>query len=180
MRFFIPLTLSLLGLLTLSSPAARAAVSLEIPPENKEPGTIAAIQSFDAKAQRLVDLLNQGQFDAAVDLFFPLEPFKVLKGIAKPEVYHQQLLQWYRSDLEDEHMKIGKSWTYVGFKLGSCKWKAKGTEANALPYWSCFNSKIMVKNADTAGVIPVRTLINWGREWYVTHLHPLPATPNKK
>ena len=146
----------------------------DVPLENQKSGSIADIQSFDAKAQRLVETLNQGQFDAAVDLFFPLEAFKQLKGIAKPDAYHKQLLEWYRSDLEQEHMKIEKSWNFVSFKLGSCKWKEKGTEANALPYWSCYNSKINVKNADKSGVIQVRTLINWGKEWYVTHLHPLP------
>lgn len=161
----------LLFALSLQSTSSRAG---EIPPENLKMETPKAIASFEAKAKRLVDAINRGTSEGNEDLFFPREAFLKLKAIAKPEVYYQQLIEWFRKDLSAEQAKAQVPWSYVSFKLGSCRWKAPGSEANAIAYWSCYNSQIQVEHAGQKNQILVRTLINWGQEWYITHLHPLP------
>lgn len=157
---------------------AHAAAAIDIPPENQQQGTPAAVQAFDGKAQRLLDVFASGEVSAADDIFFPREVFKELKAIAKPDAYYQELMKRYRADLMAEHQKAkGTPLTFVSFKLGSCKWKAKGTEANSIPYWSCYRSKIKVKAGEGPAAktsdIEIRTLINWGKDWYITHLHPM-------
>jgi hypothetical protein len=59
---------------------------------------------------------------------------------------------------------------YVSFKRGGCKWKAIGTEYNKIAYWSCYRNR-MIALADGKKIdLDLRTLINWGDKWYITHL----------
>lgn len=147
-----------------------------IPVQNQSKPAIDSIKAYDAEA--LIKNLNgEGTETDATTLFFPADAFDQVKGIKDPGAYHKQLVSWFAADLkrEGERLKAGAPWALDSFKLGSCKWKEKGTEANALPYWSCYKSKLKLKNAkNETNLVEIRALINWGDQWYPTHLGPIP------
>ena len=148
-----------------------------IPEQNQKKPAIESLTPYDASA--LLKNLNGEVLETDPQtLFFPAEAFNLVKGIKDPAAYHKQLVSWFVADLdqERERLKAGAPWTIDSFKLGSCKWKEKGIEANALPYWSCYKSKLKLKNARSeTNLVEIRALINWGVQWYPTHLLPIPA-----
>ncbi|MBC7661017.1 MAG: hypothetical protein H7249_15070 [Chitinophagaceae bacterium] len=158
--------------------AATAAVPSPavVPDQNIHKPVLASIEAYDP-APLLQTINGETPLANSPSLFFPADAFDQVKGIKDPGAYHKQLLKWFASDLEREKTRLGKGapWTVDTFKLGFCKWKEKGTEANALPYWSCYKSKLKLKNAKGENdTLDIRVLINWGTTWYITHLGALP------
>ena len=67
--------------------------------------------------------------------------------------------------------------TFDTFRLGGCKWKEVNSEANKIPYWSCYGNRFSAKTAAGKKVdFGVRAMINWGKIWYVTHLLKVPKS----
>jgi hypothetical protein len=165
----------LIMFLFLVPPAIRAE-ELLIPAENKDQALKAQIEDFDPKAQRLLTALEKGSFAEVKDLFFPEAAFLELKAIAKPADYYSQLVKWYEQDFAREQARFkGRGpLVFKAMKGGSCKWKAPQTEANRIPYWSCYRRKIELTAAGQSETLELRALINWGRQWYITHLGPIP------
>lgn len=163
-------------LVTLLASVELFAEAFVIPPENQDETLKAQIESFDPKAQRLLTALEKGSFAEVKDLFFPEGAFLQLKAIAKPADYYSQLVKWYEQDFirEQARFKGRGPLVFKAIKGGSCKWKAPQTEANRIPYWSCYRRKIELTAAGQSEVVEVRALINWGRQWYITHLGPIP------
>jgi len=147
-----------------------------IPPENQDEALKAQIESFNPRAQRLLTALEKGTFADVKDLFFPEPAFLQLKGIAKPADYYSQLVKWYEQDFgrEQARFKGRGPLVFKAIRGGACKWKAPQTEANRIPYWSCYRRKIELTAAGQNKIVEVRALINWGRQWYITHLGPIP------
>lgn len=147
--------------------------------EAQEKRDLTQIQSFEAKARTLVAALSTGELEAdeVKKVFFPLDIFISLKAIDKPENYHKKLVEWYVADLKRERARLNTPLEFEGFQLGSCKWKEKGSEYNRVPYWSCYKSKITMRDKEKVSVqLEVRTLINFGNEWFITHLGPVPKS----
>lgn len=155
---------------------AAASLTAPVPEQNQKKPDINSIKAYDP--QPLVDQLNQATKEEDWNkLFFPSDAFNQVKGIKDPGAYHRQLLKWFAADIkkENERLKTGAPWQIDSFKLGYCKWKEKGSEANALPYWSCYKSKLKIKNEKgESNLVEIRALINWGQTWYITHLLPIP------
>ena len=125
-----------------------------IPPENTTMPKRDAIHDFDARAKRLLAAIDANKPDDVKDLFFPSEAFAKLKEMKGAMAYYDKLVSWF---------------------LRPCAWKKAGSEYNKIPYWSCYRNKIIAKDAKQQEVsINVKTLINWGDEWYVTHFGPIP------
>jgi len=162
---------------SLSTPLANAK-ELAIPAENQDETLKASIEAFDAMAQRLLTALEKGSFADVKDLFFPEPAFLQLKAIAKPADYYSQLVKWYEQDFAREQVRFKDRGPllFKAMKGGSCKWKAAATEANKIPYWSCYRRKIELTAAGQTETLEVRALINWGRKWYITHLGPIPKS----
>jgi len=165
-----------LMLVSLLLPAQLLADEFVVPPENKDEALKAQIESFDPQAQRLLTALEKGAFADVKDLFFPEPAFLQLKAIAKPADYYSQLVKWYEQDFTREQARFkGRGpLVFKAIKGGSCKWKAPQTEANRIPYWSCYRRKIELTAGGQNEIIEVRALINWGRQWYITPLGPIP------
>ncbi|HET9238358.1 MAG TPA: hypothetical protein VFO10_13945 [Oligoflexus sp.] len=165
-----------LMLLSLFASSGLFADEFVIPPENKDEALKAQIESFDSKAQRLLTALEKGAFADVKDFFFPEAAFLQLKAIARPADYYSQLVKWYEQDFTREQARFkGRGpLVFKAIKGGSCKWKAPQTEANRIPYWSCYRRKIELTAAGQNESIEVRALINWGPQWYITHLGPIP------
>lgn len=160
------------------TPVAEKKPSVVIPEENQKKGELPSMASAEKMALLMVDAINQKKPQVAAPAFFPADPFSALKGIQDPDAYHKQLVRWFEQDLQRESIRYEKDipLTYVGFQKGSCKWKEPGSEANSIAYWSCYRNQMKVKTSKGAEVvIKVRVMINWGSDWYVTHLGPIPG-----
>ncbi len=161
-------------LISCVSPMALAAG--EVPAENQTAGKTPDVSTFEAKAATLLNAIEKNDPDSALPVFFPKEAFVQLKAIDKPEAYYEQLVTWFREDIAREHERlvVQDPLTFAGLKPGSCKWKAKGSEANSIPYWSCSKTQILVKVGKKTETLTVHARINWGKDWFITHLGPIP------
>lgn len=150
----------------------------DVPIENQIKGTLPPMDAADRMAQKILDGISKNDPDSIVDQFFPLAPFLQLKGIADPTTYHQQLIQWYVADIHREHLRLKDQMPLVfkSFKKGTCRWMAPKTEANRIPYWSCYRNQVIATGTKGEVVIPIKAMINWGTNWYVTHLGPIPKS----
>jgi hypothetical protein len=142
-----------------------------LPKENTVKGELPPFDSAKAGAKRLFEAIKAGDPQRAADFFFPAAAFDLVKAMAVPGRYHRKLVAWYDEDLVALHAQFkDPAWTFDKFERGHCKWQEKGTEGNALPYWSCRGNKVTAKSGDRTRTFDIHVLINWGKSWYVTHL----------
>lgn len=162
--------------------ASASAVTVDVPKENRSRGEMPGMAAAGAMAELLVKAIDADDVKMAQGAFFPPEPFNVLKGIERPGEYFEQLRAWFEADVHRLHnrFKGAGSLTFESFKEGACRWKPVGSEANSLPYWSCSRNRILAHGAKAPAEIDVRTMINWGSSWYVTHLGPIPGVQAPK
>jgi hypothetical protein len=147
-------------------PASNAA-SLTSAPPRPGPGDV------ESRARLLVDALNGGSFERAAELFLPLDPFLAIKDMNGARGYHGQLLRWYRRDIEAYRAQLATTEPVelVRFEPSrACTWMTVGREANRLPYWSCYGSRLVVRARGRERALRVHVIIHWGDRWYVTHL----------
>lgn len=175
MRFFFCMFLGFLLSFT-SFAEEKQNATQNIPKENVEKKTMPSIDSLNASGKRLLEAIIKNDPESVKDLFFPLEPFLLLKDMKGSRNYHEKLITWYAADIKREHEKI-KTFSDVvfdSFKVGRCKWKDMGSENNKIAYWSCNRNRLVAKSGKKDISIDVKVLINWGPAWYVTHLGPIP------
>jgi len=147
-----------------------------IPIENREKGTPPPPDSAEACARRLLDAIRAGDPSLATDFFFPAEAFDLVKDMPEPRSYHRRLVRWFEEDVGAEHDRNPDvaDLAFDRFRLGRCDWIARGEEGNLFPYWSCRHSFFWAKSPSGAERrFEIRVLINWGPDWYVTHLGPV-------
>ena len=158
---------------------AAATVTAPIPPENIGQPALPPTSGATVLAQRLVEAIAKDDPASVTDLFFPVEPFLVLKKIPRASDYHTKLVGWFVADIHREHNRIKQAATLLfrDWKPGHCVWKPIGSEYNQVAYWSCSKSRILADAGRQAVTIEVKTLINWGTDWFVTHLGPIPKEP---
>lgn len=130
------------------------------------------------RAHLLFEALRTGSPDrseAALAFFLQREPFLAIKDMSGAAGYFSTLTRAYRRDIETYRREMPElsSATFARFELSrSCTWMSPGREANRLPYWSCYRSKLFVRAGGRERALEVRVMINWGERWYVTHLRP--------
>jgi hypothetical protein len=143
------------------------AATLRAPPPRPAPGDVAD------RARAVVDALNGGSVEDAARFFLPLDPFLAIKDMDGARGYHAHLLRAYRRDIDHYRARLpaGSRAEFVRFEPSrACTWMAVGREANRLPYWSCYGSRIVVRAGSSTLSLRVHVLIHWGDRWYVTHL----------
>ena len=155
--------------------AAVAAVALPatelIPEENVARGAPPPAAGAEEGARLLLDAVKADDPSIAASFFFPAAAFDLVKAMAVPGRYHRKLVAWYEEDIRAEHARFADpSWRFAALELGRCKWQGKGTEGNALPYWSCRGNRVTARSGDRTRRLDINVLINWGKRWYVTHL----------
>lgn len=133
-----------------------------------------------ARAQHVVEALRSGTDDVALDFFLPREPFLAIKDMNGAARYFDTLVRQYRRDLATYRAQLPRGSSplrFVRFELSSsCTWMTAGREANRLPYWSCYGSNLVAEQDGREHRFRVQVLINWGDQWYVTHLGPIPRS----
>lgn len=151
--------------------------SFQVPSENLKKGELPSLEKSEKMARDIVMAIQQAKPDLAKEHFFPEQVFNELKNIPYANRYYEKLMTWYINDLQREHESNKDSQLiFVKLKKGYCKWKEVGSEYNHIAYWSCYRNAIEVKDQKTQKVfdIPLKSMINWGDRWYVTHLGPIP------
>lgn len=162
-----------LALLPLCATLA-AGGSAAVPPQNVERGERPGDASALAGAARLLAAIKADDPALAADFFFPADAFDLVKDLPAPGRYHRKLVRWYQEDIHTEHQRFKSSdWQVEKIELGHCKWKEPGTEGNKLPYWSCRRNMVTARAGDRTRRFEIVVLINWGEQWYVTHLGPI-------
>lgn len=165
------------ALLAAASLSAQERAAIEIPPENdpraSEPPPRPPEGETARQAERLFEAIQRNDPEHARDFFFPREPFRVLKGIADPDRYWNVLWRHYERDIAALHETLpslaeGRFSRFLMSRRGG--WVARRQEANALPYWACRHSFVYYRAGEREHRFEIRTLINWGPRWYVTHL----------
>ena len=156
--------------------------SLAIPSQNardaRSPTPRPPAGDATERARHLFDALRTGtpdRVEAAMDFFLPREPFLAIKDMSGAAGYFNTLTRAYRHDIAAFRTEIPglARATFSRFELSrACTWMAAGREANRLPYWSCYRSKLFVNVDGRERPLEVRVMINWGERWYVTHLRP--------
>jgi hypothetical protein len=156
----------------LSGTSLRAAEPL---PENRALPP-AASDELNERARHLLDAIVQGKPELADDFFFPREPFLVLKDVANPARYFDQLIATYHRGVLELHGRR-RSWdgaTFVSFELGTPpRWVKPGEEWNKIGYHRSYRGRLRYSISGHVRTIDVHTVISWDGRWYVTHLQPI-------
>lgn len=157
---------------------------VKVPSQNLNQGEKPDQASMSEVATTLLKAFNARKEEGADTIFFQKDAFLRLKSMPGADKYYLQLTKWFRDDVAREinKFKEGDIIQFKSFVPGFCKWKPVGSEYNSVAYWSCRKSKLAYTRIDKEGskfeqTLEILTIINWGANWFVTHLGPIPATP---
>lgn len=156
--------------------------SITIPPGNgralRAPAPRPAPGDIDRRARLLADALRTGagaDIERATAFFLPRDPFLAIKDMSGAAGYFDTLVRWFRRDVtryRERHPWLARS-TFVRFELSrACTWMSVGREANRLPYWSCYRSRLVLAHDGREERLESRVMIHWGDQWFCTHLAP--------
>lgn len=158
-------------------PAVARAEPPEVPAHNSAklttPPEVPAEGTANERAALLVEGIRKSDPEVALTFFFDQAAFRQVKGIKDPDRYFARLLEVYRKDLLAMRKELSDpdNVEFVRFELGrQRRWVERGKEANDLPYWAVYKSKIIVRDAGREKTLFVRVMITWDDQWYVTHL----------
>lgn len=149
-----------------------------VPPASNTPGlkappSVPEAAKSEERARLFVKAIRENNPEIARPFFFPQEAFRHVKAIKNPDRYFERLMKVYLEDVATmrKGLKDPDSVEFVSFSLGRQKrWMARGKEGNDLPYWAMYKARITVKDKGKEKVLPMRVMITWDDQWYVTHL----------
>jgi len=146
-----------------------------VPPENQAGAAMPDIGSVEPMIRKLFEAIRLDDASLAADFFFPADAFDLVKNMETPGRYHAKLAGWYAEDIHLAHATApdAEALVYDGFETGKCRWMDPNTEGNKLPYWACRYNYFYGKSGDKRRRFDLRVIINWGKQWYVTHLGPV-------
>ncbi|MEZ4293839.1 MAG: hypothetical protein R3B70_02600 [Polyangiaceae bacterium] len=141
-------------------------------PKNKAKPPVDS-EELQARARGLFDAVVQNNAALGEPLWFPREPFLILKDIKDPGKYWDQLHRAFVKDVEKLHKKR-KSWEgteFVKFEPGSPpKWVKPGDEGNKIGYYRTVKGNLVYSFEGKNHKLEVRVMISWQNRWYITHL----------
>lgn len=176
----VMVALALVG--TVSTAAADPMPPITIPPVNRagqpRPPPRPAVGDLGLRVEQLIAALNGQQGAEPNVLFLQRQPFLAIKDMHGADGYFSTLLRWYANDVMRERAALPGGtgrWVLSRVELSSrCVWMTEGREANRLPYWSCYGSRLVLARNGQQHTVRMNVLINWGDQWFVTHLGPIP------
>ncbi len=155
--------------------ASSKVLQIEIPAENKEGAALPSFEKAEELAKALAMSFASGNLKPVHKYFFPEAEFLLLKNMPGSAGYYKQLVTWYKNDLDKELKNLATAKVqFKNFKPGRCSWKKIGSEYNHVAYWSCKKSQLVLSDDKTEISVMILTMINWGKDWYITHLGPIP------
>ena len=153
------------------TPLALALLVALIGADRKDPQP--PVGTATERARLLVRAIRENKSDVATPFFYPRAEFPKVKAIKDPDGYFRQLMKVYLGDVAIMRKGLSRPDTieFVEFKLsGARRWVEKFKEANKRPYWAAYKSMIVVRDNGKRKTLPVRVMISWEGQWYVTHL----------
>jgi hypothetical protein len=147
-----------------------------LPQTEDAPTTTSA--SLQRRLEALVRAIAEDEPGLASTSFFPVEAYKQVKAIAKPEQdWKRRLVAAFERNIHDYHRQLGSAAPHIRFSrievpAPKVKWMKPGSEGNRVGYFRVVRSKLIVAKADgSETALEVTSMISWRGEWYVVHLH---------
>jgi hypothetical protein len=143
------------------------------PASARPPSPAPAAGDVEARAKLLVEAVRKNDPKKAHPFFFPGGDFAEVKAIKDPAKYFDYLIRVYDKDVLTLREKLTSPDTveFVRFELGRGRnWIPNFKEANKVPYYATYKSRLVVKDAGKEKTFFVRVMISWKGQWYCTHL----------
>lgn len=147
-----------------------------LPQTEDRPSTDSAF--FTHLKTTLFAAIQKDDPEAARALFFPIEAYRQVKNIAKPDRdYEGRLLKAYARDIHDYHARLGdhpEAAKLIDLEVpeARARWMKPGSEGNKLGYHRVLRSQLRFTDAKgKERSLEVTSLISWRGEWYVVHIH---------
>lgn len=133
---------------------------------------------FVQRMQLLVRAIAENEPSLAHPSFFPVEAYKQVKAIERPERdWQRRLLAAFDRNIHEYHKQLGADapnirWVRLEVPEAKVKWMKPGSEGNRVGYFRVLRSKLVVATASgRERPLEVTSLISWRGEWYIVHLH---------
>ena len=132
---------------------------------------------FRQRLEQLWDAIVHNDVERARSFFFPVEAYKQVKGIKKPERdWKYRLFKAYKRDVRKYHRLLGKSRAkakLLRIELrNKPKWMKPGSEGNLIGYWRVTRSYLHFVDGDgKKRRFDLTSMISWRGQWYVVHVH---------
>lgn len=147
-----------------------------LPQTEDEPSVTSG--AFEQRLQLLVQAIAKDDPALALPSFFPVEAYKQVKAIAKPEQdWQRRLVAAFERNVHQYHRQLGSAAEGVRFvrldvPAAKVKWMKPGSEGNRVGYFRVLRSKLVLATASGDEIaLEVTSMISWRGEWYVVHLH---------
>jgi hypothetical protein len=131
------------------------------------------VGDFEPRVRTLWEAIVRDDPKGAERAFFPRDAFLLVKGIADPARYYDELRKRFDRDIHALHQGTAAldRAIFDHFELARRGgFVPVGQEANRLPYWASRHSFIHYRVGRELRRIEVRVLITWDDRWYVIHL----------
>ncbi len=154
--------------------------SLEPPANKNEVAPAPNDVDLQVRARGLFDAVAAGDPSLAEPLWFPKEPFCVLKDDPDAAGYWKTLHEAFEDDVlltrATRHSWAGTS--FVRFEQAKPPvWVAPGEEHNFLGYYRAFDGRVHYAAPDGPGSFGISVMITWQGRWFATHLLPKGKKP---
>lgn len=151
--------------------SARAQPDAGTPRQVRPSAPAPALADFEARAPKLLEAILRDDPRLASEVFFPREPFLLIKAIPNPGRYYDKLYARFVADIHVLHRSVGADARFERFELSKRGgYVQPGEEGNRLPYWAARHCFLHYRERGQAKTLEVRVLITWQERWYVIHL----------
>jgi hypothetical protein len=134
--------------------------------------------AFSARTEQLWSAIVADDPSLALGSFFPRSAYLQVKAIANPGAdYHNRLIAWFDLDIHAAHAFLGAGaagarLTGISVPSSQAVWVLPGGEANRLPYYRVYGSRITFDEGGKSRSFGIFSFISWRGEWYVVHFGP--------
>jgi hypothetical protein len=149
-----------------------------IPPHNRadqsQPPPRPPANEVETKIRQLFDAIVADDPKLAALAFFPRDAFLLVKDMANPGRYYDQLRRRFDADIHVLHAQFPgiENAVFERFELAQRGgFVAPHAEGNRLPYWASRHSRVYFRIGKARQTLEVRVLITWDDRWYVIHLN---------
>jgi len=128
----------------------------------------------EAAAQTLFAAIVKDDPARAAEVFFPRPAFLLVKDIADPGRYWDQLYKRFGADIHALHRRLSglADVRFERFELSRRGgFMRVHEEGNRLPYWAARHNMLYYRSAGQLLHFEVRVMITWDDRWYVIHLN---------
>lgn len=158
-----------------SASVADASAALAAPLDAAATTDAGTVDELQARAKKLFEAIQKDEPDVALQMFYPREPFIVLKDMKDPAAYWDKLVKQFKAHIHAYHKKLGKRADEATFDVLELNTKtqvyvAPKKEFNKTGYNKVTKSKLRYKLRNKSYSFEIAVMIDNDGKWYVTHL----------